>query len=81
MKLREILKYLDFGYDCTIWQDIGLNQEKWKEVFIGSIIDIPWYLAEYNLIEAEDNEESEAIALYINDKGQPCFRITLAKGE
>ena len=81
LKLRQILPYIDFGIDIRIYDQVSVNGDQWEVVYEGPVYNIPWVYAERHLIEAEDNEGSEAICPYINEKGQPCIRITLAEEE
>lgn len=78
LKLKQILPYIDFGISIRIYDQVSVNGDQWKIVFEGPASDIPWVYAERHLIEADDNEDSEAICPYVDEKGQACLRITLA---
>lgn len=77
MKLKKILPYLDACTTVRIFQNVSSREEQWEIVYEGPIFDIPWTLLKYHLIEMEDNEDSEAICPYTDDKGNACLRITL----
>lgn len=81
LKLKQILPYIDFGIKIRIYDQVSLNSDSWKIVFEGYSYDIPWIYTERHLIEADDNEGSEAICPYVDDNGQACLRITLADEE
>lgn len=82
MKLKKLLPYLDALTKIRIFQNIGNEsyEPKWDIVFEGYVMDIPWSLINYRLIEAENNEDSEAICPYIDGKDS-CIRITLDNKE
>jgi hypothetical protein len=84
MKLKKILPYLD-GLCNTIVYVVNLKHPEDEEpVFEGLVMDIPWYLIEYHLIEAKDNECSEAICSYSEFKEGKAvggIRITLIESE
>ena len=81
LKLKQILPYIDFGIKIRIYDQVSLNGDSWEIVFEGYPYDVPWVYAERHLIEADDNEGSEAICPYVDEKGQACLRITLADEE
>ena len=81
LKLKQILPYIDFGINVRIYDQVLANGNQWEIVFEGPVYDIPWIYVERHLIEADDNEDSEAICPYVDDNGQACLRITLADEE
>lgn len=81
LKLKQILPYIDFGISIRIYDQVSVNSDQWEIVFEGSAYDVPWAYTERHLIEADDNEGSEAICPYIDDNGHACLRITLADEE
>ena len=81
LKLKQILPYIDFGIKIRIYDQVSLNDDLWEIVFEGPAYDVPWIYAERHLIEADDNEGSEAMCPYIDDNGQACLRVTLADEE
>ena len=81
LKLSQILPYIDFGIDIRIYDQVLVNGDQWEIVFEGPVYEVPWIYADRNLIEADDNEGSEAICPYVDEKGQACLRITLADEE
>ena len=81
LKLKQILPYIDFGIKIRIYDQVSLNGDLWEIVFEGPAYDVPWIYAERHLIEADDNEGSEAMCPYIDDNGQACLRVTLADEE
>lgn len=81
LKLKQILPYIDFGIKIRIYDQVSLNGDSWEVVFEGCPSDVSWVYAERHLIEADDNEGSEAICPYVDEKGQACLRITLADEE
>lgn len=81
LKLKQILPYIDFGIKIRIYDQVSLNGDQWEIVFEGYPYDVSWIYAERHLIEADDNEGSEAMCPYIDDNGQACLRITLADEE
>ena len=79
--LNDIIDYLDVLEEVQIWQiDINLpTSEKADEaemVYEGSVLDIPWYLTRYYLVNSYD---AEAIGTCINDDGKRCLSICLAE--
>ena len=81
LKLSQVLPYIDFGIDIRIYDQVSVNGDQWEIVFEGPAYEVSWIYADRNLIEANDNEGSEAICPYVNEKGQACLRITLADEE
>ena len=81
LKLSQVLPYIDFGIDIRIYDQVSVNGDQWEIVFEGPAYEVPWIYADRNLIEADDNEGSEAICPYVDEKGQACLRITLADEE
>lgn len=80
MKIKDIIRYIDFMTDIIIWENVSTKEENWENVYEGSIMDMPWYYLEKNLIEAKNNEGDEAICpCVIDDK--PVLRITLGKDD
>lgn len=79
MKLKNILPYIEKYINCRIFLVVG-DEEDDTPVFEGFVDNIPWTLLNYKLIEAEDNEDSEAICPFlIEEKVSPNvgIRITL----
>ena len=81
LKLSQVLPYIDSGIDIRIYDQVSVNGDQWEIVFEGPVYEVPWIYADRNLIEADDNEGSEAICPYVDEKGQTCLRITLADEE
>ena len=81
LKLSQVLPYIDFGINIRIYDQVSVNGDQWEIVFEGPVYEVPWIYADRNLIEADDNEGSEAICPYVDEKGQTCLRITLADEE
>ena len=81
LKLKQVLPYIDSGIDIRIYDQVSVNGDQWEIVFEGPAYDVPWVYADRKLIETDDNEGSEAICPYVNEKGQTCLRITLADEE
>ena len=81
LKLSQILPYIDSAIDIRIYDQVSVNGDQWEIVFEGPVYEVPWIYADRNLIEADDNEGSEAICPYVDEKGQACLRITLADEE
>ena len=81
MKLKKILPYIEKHINCRIFLVCGDDEDMDNTpVFEGFVDNIPWTLLNYKLIEAEDNEDSEAIcAFLIKEKVSPNvgIRITL----
>ena len=78
LKLSQVLPYIDFGINIRIYDQVSVNGDQWEIVFEGPAYSIPWVYADRKLIEVDDNEGSEAICPYVDEKGQACLRITLA---
>ena len=81
LKLSQVLPYIDFGIDIRIYDQVSINGDQWEIVFEGPAYDVPWVYADRKLIEADDNEGSEAMCPYVDEKEQACLRITLADEE
>ena len=81
LKLKQVLPYIDFGIDIRIYDQVSVNGDQWEIVFEGLAYDVPWVYADRKLIEADDNEGSEAMCPYVDEKRQSCLRITLAAEE
>lgn len=81
LKLSQVLPYIDSGIDIRIYDQVSVNGDQWEIVFEGPAYEVPWVYADRNLIEADDNEGSEAMCPYVDEKGQACLRITLADEE
>ena len=81
LKLKQVLPYIDSSIDIRIYDQVSVNGDQWEIVFEGPAYNVPWVYADRKLIEADDNEGSEAICPYVNEKGQTCLRITLADEE
>ena len=81
LKLSQVLPYIDSGIDIRIYDQVSVNGDQWEIVFEGPAYEIPWTYADRIFIEAHDNEGSEAICPYVDEKGQACLRITLADEE
>ena len=81
LKLSQVLPYIDSGIDIRIYDQVSVNGDQWEIVFEGSVYEVPWTYADRNLIDAYDNDRSEAMCPYVDEKGQACLRITLADEE
>ena len=81
LKLKQVLPYIDFGINIRIYDQLSVNGDQWEIVFEGPVYNVPWIYAERHFIEADDNEGSEAICPYVDEKRQACLRITLADEE
>lgn len=81
LKLKQVLPFIDWGITIRIYDQVSVKGDDWQVVFEGMSMDIPWIYADRNLIDADDNEGSEAMCPYVDEKGQACLRITLADDE
>lgn len=82
LKLKQILPFIDWGITIRIYDQVSIKgDDDWDVVFEGTSMDIPWIYADRNLIDACDNDRSEAMCPYVDEKGQACLRITLADEE
>ena len=81
LKLSQILSYIDSAIDIRIYDQVSVNGDQWEIVFEGPVYNVPWIYIDRNLIDAGDNDGSEAICPYVDEKGQACLRITLADEE
>ena len=81
LKLSQVLPYIDFGINIRIYDQVSVNGDQWEIVFEGPTYNVPWVYADRNLIDACDNDRSEAMCPYVDEKGQACLRITLADEE
>ena len=81
LKLSQVLPYIDFGIDIRIYDQVSVNGDQWEIVFEGPAYKVPWIYADRNWIDACDNDRSEAMCPYVDEKGQACLRITLADEE
>ena len=77
LKLKQVLPYIDSSIDIRIYDQVSVNGDQWEIVFEGPVYDVPWVYADRSLIDACDNEGSEAMCPYVDEKGQACLRITL----
>lgn len=76
MKLREVLKHLDFLSYVIIREVYGSDSEP-DTLYKGTVFDIPWSFAEMEL-DSDDDGESISVGLdkFKEDEGdQPCFII------
>ena len=81
LKLSQVLSYIDSGIDIRIYDQVSVNGDRWEIVFEGPAYKVPWTYADSNLIDDYDNDRSEAMCPYVDEKGQACLRITLADEE
>ena len=81
LKLKQVLPYIDSGIKIRIYDQISVNGDQWEIVFEGPAYKVPWTYADRNLIDDYDNDRSEAMCPYVDEKGQACLRITLADEE
>ena len=81
LKLKQVLPYIDFDINIRIYDQVSINGNQWEIAFEGPTYEVPWIYADRNLIDADDNNGSQAMCPYINEKGQTCLRITLADEE
>ena len=81
LKLKQVLPYIDSGIDIRIYDQVSVNGDQWEIVFEGPAYKVPWRYADRSLIDAYDNDRSEAMCPYVHEKGQACLRITLADDE
>ena len=81
LKLSQVLPYIDSAIDIRIYDQVSVNGDQWEIVFEGPVYEVPWIYADRNLIDAYDNDRSEAMCPYVDEKGQACLRITLADEE
>ena len=79
LKLKQVLPYIDSEIDIRIYDQVSVNGDQWEIVFEGPVYKVPWIYADRNLIDACDNDRSEAMCPYVDKKGQACLRITLAE--
>ena len=66
MKLKKMLKYIDSGIDVRIWY-ADHPAEKYK-IWEGAKFEIPKKFKKYQLVEAENNNGSEAMFPMENGK-------------
>lgn len=73
MKLNDVIRYLE----CTCYVEIYVEYDK-EPSFKGGVIDIPWYMLEYELFNDENGEAIDATKM-TNDYGvEQCgFQIYL----
>ena len=81
LKLKQVLPYIDSGIKIRIYDQVSVNGDQWEIVFEGPSYKVPWTYADRNLIDDYDNDRSEAMCPYVDEKGQACLRITLADEE
>ena len=81
LKLKQVLPYVDSDIDIRIYDQVSVNGDQWEIVFEGPVYKVPWIYADRNLIDTYDNDRSEAMCPYVDEKGQACLRITLADEE
>ena len=81
LKLSQVLPYIDSGIKIRIYDQVSVNGDQWEIIFEGPAYEVPWIYADRNLIDAYDNDRSEAMCPYVDEKGQACLRITLADEE
>ena len=81
LKLKQVLPYIDSGIDSRIYDQVSVKGDQWEIVFEGPAYKVPWIYADRNLIDACDNDRSEAMCPYVDETGQACLRITLADAE
>ena len=81
LKLKQILPFIDWGITIRIYDQVSVKGDDWEVVFEGPVYKVPWIYADRNLIDACDNNRSEAMCPYVDEKGQACLRITLADEE
>ena len=81
LKLKQILPYIDSDIDIRIYDQVSVNGDQREIVFEGPAYKVPWIYADRSLIDAYDNDRSEAMCPYVDEKGQACLRITLADEE
>lgn len=73
MKLKKILKYIDSEIDVRIWY--ADDPSKKYKMWTGEVFKIPKEFKKYQLVEAENNNCSQA--LYPIEDGE--LRITIVK--
>lgn len=73
MKLKKILKYIDSEIDVRIWY--ADDPSKKYKMWTGEVFKIPKKFKKYQLVEAENNDSSQA--LYPIEDGK--LRITIVK--
>ena len=77
MKFRDILPYIYFGNKIKIFQCdafIDPNHEP-EEIYFGSTMDVPWYIAEMFLYNTPDGE-----AIFVTENnGESYFEITVVE--
>ena len=78
LKLKQVLPYIDSGIYIRIYDQVSVNGDQWEIVFEGPVYEVPWIYTDRSLIDAYDNDRSEAMCPYVDEKGQACSRITLA---
>ena len=81
LKLKQVLPYVDSDIDIRIYDQVSVNGDQWEIVFEGPVYKVPWIYADRSLIDDYDNDRSEAMCPYVDEKGQACLRITLADEE
>ena len=81
LKLKQVLPFIDYGITVRRYDQVSVNGDQWEIVFEGPVYKVPWIYADRNLIDTYDNDRSEAMCPYVDEKGQACLRITLADEE
>ena len=77
MKLKDIIGYLDVTSYCRISTVKPNGTDEDPCAYEGSIFDIPWIYLDHYLFNDKNN--FEAIGVYIDSNGHPCFDITLCE--
>ena len=76
MKLKELLKVIDYMCDVQILAYHGINAKMIGEeevLFEGSVSDVPWTYADWAL--DNDSGDGEAVFTFINEKGEAIIGI------
>ena len=79
LKLSQVLPYIDSGINIRIYDQVSVNGDQWEIVFEGPAYKVPWIYADRNLIDAYDNDRSEAMCPICWWKGTGLFKNNLGR--
>ena len=81
MQVKNIIRNLCCLNDIRVTQlDAYINSEEEEEIYYGPVLDMPWYILDYYLVDPEDLENGKEYisigGIYDKDKKtEPCFDI------
>jgi hypothetical protein len=83
MKLKKLVKrYLDPRAFVTIYEDVGLREEMWENVFKGIACDIPWTYMNRRLKEKTNiKDEFGTMDIIKEENGRYYISLELKKEE